>query len=107
VCVRARACVRACVRALQGADYLPLAFNDKVATPPDYARFFSEKLIYLPNSYYVNSHLTSFDAQVAMSKEPCKSALHDSKEACLVITARRSAPGTTAVRGLRIRYRNR
>ena len=75
VCVFACVCVRARVSVLQGADYLPLAFNDKVATPPDYARFFSEKLIYLPNSYYVNSHLTSFDAQVTISKEPCKRAL--------------------------------
>jgi hypothetical protein len=46
-----------------GADYLPLSFNDKIATPPEFASFFSEKLVYIPNSYYVNSHLQAFGAQ--------------------------------------------
>jgi hypothetical protein len=46
-----------------GADYLPLAFNDKIAAPPEFKSFFSEKLVYIPNSYYVNSHLQAFGAQ--------------------------------------------
>jgi len=42
-----------------GASYLPLAFSDQVVTPPEYAPFFSEKLLFLPGTYYVNSHQAS------------------------------------------------
>lgn len=40
-----------------GADFLPMAFNDAIATPPELATpYFTEKMIYVPHTYYVNSH---------------------------------------------------
>jgi hypothetical protein len=40
-----------------GASYMPQMFNDRVTSPPEFSQWFSEKMIYIPHTYYVNSHM--------------------------------------------------
>lgn len=42
-----------------GADYIDYLVTDKTASPPEYKKYYSEKLLYMPNSYFVNDHAQS------------------------------------------------
>jgi predicted O-linked N-acetylglucosamine transferase (SPINDLY family) len=37
-----------------GADYMDYIFADKTVIPPEYGRFYSEKIVYLPDTYQAN-----------------------------------------------------
>ena len=40
-----------------GADYIDYIITDEVTSPPDcMSRFYCEKAIYMPNSYFVNDY---------------------------------------------------
>jgi protein O-GlcNAc transferase len=39
-----------------GADFIDYFITDKIVTPKQYAAYYSEKLVYLPNCYQVNDH---------------------------------------------------
>lgn len=40
-----------------GADYIDYFITDEIASPPDCLnRFYSEKAIYMPHSYFVNDY---------------------------------------------------
>ncbi len=39
-----------------GADFIDYVITDRIVTPPQAARFFSERFVYLPHSYQVNDH---------------------------------------------------
>jgi protein O-GlcNAc transferase len=39
-----------------GADFIDYVITDKVVTPESFSSFYSEKFVYLPNSYQVNDH---------------------------------------------------
>eukprot|EP00793_Prasinoderma_coloniale_P004610 PRCOL_00000371-RA len=39
-----------------GADYIDYLVTDAVACPPEYAHYYSEKLVYVPNCYFVNDY---------------------------------------------------
>lgn len=39
-----------------GADYVQYAVVDRTVVPEEYSEFYSEKLIYMPHSYFVNDH---------------------------------------------------
>lgn len=42
-----------------GADYIDYIVADKVVIPPENREYYSEKVIELPNSYFVNDHRQS------------------------------------------------
>lgn len=43
-----------------GADYIDYIITDKVASPPDTIdKFYSEKVIYMPHSYFANDYKQS------------------------------------------------
>jgi len=50
-------------------DYMHSIIVDRIVAPPDFARFYSEKLIYLPRSYYVTDHRQSMMAPAEALKE--------------------------------------
>jgi protein O-GlcNAc transferase len=37
-----------------GADFIDYIITDKIVTPPEHARYFSEKFVYMPHTYQVN-----------------------------------------------------
>jgi protein O-GlcNAc transferase len=39
-----------------GADYISYMLTDAVVSPPDYAVHFTEKLMYMPLSHYINNY---------------------------------------------------
>lgn len=40
-----------------GADYIDYLVTDKIASPPDIMdKYYSEKAIFMPNSYYLNDY---------------------------------------------------
>lgn len=39
-----------------GADYIDYLVTDKVVSPPEFAHFYSEQLVYVPNCYFVNDY---------------------------------------------------
>jgi hypothetical protein len=43
-----------------GATYLPVMFADRVVLPPELALDVSEKVVFMPETFYFNSHPTSF-----------------------------------------------
>ena len=43
-----------------GADYIDYMISDEVATPPECVpRFYTEKIIFMPHSYFVNDYMQS------------------------------------------------
>ena len=43
-----------------GADFIDYFITDEIASPPDcISRFYSEKAIYMPHSYFVNDYMQS------------------------------------------------
>ena len=41
-----------------GADYIDYIITDEISSPPDcMSRFYCEKAIYMPNSYFVNDYM--------------------------------------------------
>jgi predicted O-linked N-acetylglucosamine transferase (SPINDLY family) len=48
-----------------GADFVDLTMSDRVATPPQHQRHFSERLLLVPNSYILNAHVIRFGATPA------------------------------------------
>lgn len=42
-----------------GASYIPYLISDKVATPPEALEYYTEKMIWMPHSYYVNDYMQS------------------------------------------------
>jgi len=47
-----------------GADFIDYLITDKVVTPIEHAPFYSENLVFLPNSYQVNDHKQEIAAQI-------------------------------------------
>lgn len=39
-----------------GAPYIDYFISDEISTPPSLQPYFSEKLVYMPHSFYVNDH---------------------------------------------------
>ena len=39
-----------------GASYIDYLVTDRIVSPPEYAHFYSEKLVYVPNCYFVNDY---------------------------------------------------
>ena len=52
-----------------GADYIDYLITDKVAVPMEYAEFYDEKLVHLPNSFVVTDHKQS--AQRVLDHDNC------------------------------------
>lgn len=42
-----------------GAPYIPYLITDKIATPPEALPYYTENMIWMPNSYYVNDYMQS------------------------------------------------
>ena len=53
-----------------GAVYLPVMFTDRVVLPPEFAPDVSEKVVFMPETFYFNSHPTSFPMPTAASCLP-------------------------------------
>ncbi len=43
-----------------GAAFLPLMFADRIVLPPELSPDVSEKVVFMPETFYFNSHPTSF-----------------------------------------------
>lgn len=52
-----------------GADYMQYFITDKVTSPPQYAHLYTEKLAYMPYSYFVNDHKQSFPECLAEASD--------------------------------------
>lgn len=39
-----------------GADYMQYMIADETLVPPESRRFYTEKMMYMPHSYFVNDH---------------------------------------------------
>ncbi|HNH45313.1 MAG TPA: hypothetical protein PK633_14630, partial [Agitococcus sp.] len=52
-----------------GADYIDYILADKCVVPPDEQPFFSEKVVYLPHTYYVNDSQRPISAQLVSRDE--------------------------------------
>lgn len=39
-----------------GADYIQYMIADETLVPQEYRRFYTEKIVYMPHSYFVNDH---------------------------------------------------
>ena len=39
-----------------GADYMQYMIADDTVVPPDCRKFYTEKMMYMPHSYFVNDH---------------------------------------------------
>jgi predicted O-linked N-acetylglucosamine transferase (SPINDLY family) len=50
-----------------GASYLPVMFADRIVLPPELAPDVSEKVVVMPETFYFNSHSTSFASIKAAS----------------------------------------
>ncbi|TMW57793.1 hypothetical protein Poli38472_014396 [Pythium oligandrum] len=57
-----------------GADYVQYMIGDAVVVPPEHRRYFSEKIINMPHSYFVNDHKQS--ARDVLDVEKCPSRAH-------------------------------
>lgn len=57
-----------------GADYLEYLVTDQKTSPPSLVQLYSEKLIWMPHSYFVNDHLQSAK-YVLGSDRPCRKGL--------------------------------
>lgn len=55
-----------------GLDCIDYFIADKVAVPHDNSRFFSEHIVRMPNSYFVNDHANSFRHILDPSKHPTR-----------------------------------
>ena len=53
-----------------GAVYLPTMFADRVVLPPELALDVSEKIVFMPDTFYFNSHPSSFPLSTAASCPP-------------------------------------
>jgi protein O-GlcNAc transferase len=42
-----------------GADFMDYIITDRIVTPDEHARYYTEKLIYMPHTYQVNNNLVS------------------------------------------------
>jgi hypothetical protein len=50
-----------------GAVYLPVMFADRVVLPPELALDVSEKVVFMPETFYFNSHPASFPSSATGS----------------------------------------
>lgn len=57
-----------------GADYIQYMVGDRVVVPPAHRRFFTEKIIEMPHSYFVNDHKQS--ARDVLDVERCPTRAH-------------------------------
>ncbi|DAZ95244.1 TPA: hypothetical protein N0F65_002356 [Lagenidium giganteum] len=57
-----------------GADYIQYMVGDAVVVPKEHRRFFSEKIINMPHSYFVNDHKQS--ALEVLDTEKCPTRAH-------------------------------
>uniref|UniRef100_M4BYK0 Probable UDP-N-acetylglucosamine--peptide N-acetylglucosaminyltransferase SPINDLY n=1 Tax=Hyaloperonospora arabidopsidis (strain Emoy2) TaxID=559515 RepID=M4BYK0_HYAAE len=55
-----------------GADYIQYMVGDATVVPPEYRRFFTEKQINMPHSYFVNDHKQSARDVLDTSKCPTR-----------------------------------
>ena len=53
-----------------GADYIEYLISDKVTTPSVYTNYYSEFIIWMPHSYFVNDYLQSSRFVLDMSLRP-------------------------------------
>lgn len=52
-----------------GADYIDYILADKIVVPTDSSEFFSEKIVHLPHTYYVNDSKRAISSQVFSRNE--------------------------------------
>lgn len=52
-----------------GADYIQYMITDETAVPREFAQFYTEHLVYMPHSYFVNDHKQS--AQEVLDPDKC------------------------------------
>jgi protein O-GlcNAc transferase len=57
-----------------GADYIEYLVSDKFTSPPSLSYLYSEKLIWMPHSYFVNDHLQS-SRYVLSNERPTREGL--------------------------------
>lgn len=57
-----------------GADYVQYMVGDAVVVPPEHRRFFTEKIISMPHSYFVNDHRQS--ARDVLDVDKCPTRAH-------------------------------
>lgn len=55
-----------------GADYIPYMISDKTVCPPSYLHFYSEKMIWMPHSYFANDHAQSNREVLDSSNRPTR-----------------------------------
>jgi hypothetical protein len=53
-----------------GAAYLPVMFADRIVLPVELAPDVSEKVVFMPETFYFNSHPSSFPSSAAASCPP-------------------------------------
>ena len=53
-----------------GAAYLPVMFADRIVLPAELAPDVSEKVVFMPETFYFNSHPSSFPLSAAASCPP-------------------------------------
>lgn len=58
-----------------GADYIQYLVTDKIVSPPEYSHFYSEKLVYVPNCYFVNDYKQKHRDVLDASKLPTRSSV--------------------------------
>ena len=58
-----------------GADYIEYLISDKITTPSIYTNYYSEKIIWMPHSYFVNDYLQSHRYVFDIGARPLRTGL--------------------------------
>jgi protein O-GlcNAc transferase len=56
-----------------GAKYVPYLITDEITSPPSSQEYYTEHLLYMPHSYFVNDHMQSHRSLLANKDMPVRS----------------------------------